>query len=62
MSSTPLDRMAAAIKELESLARDLPPGADKVAMSVAISLKRIADALDDIVHNGAPINVDHRPR
>jgi hypothetical protein len=33
---------------------------DAALASIAISLKRLADALDDIVRNGAALNVDAR--
>lgn len=40
---------------------DIQPSVAEVGASIAISLRRIADVLDDVVRNGAPINVGHRP-
>jgi hypothetical protein len=34
--------------------------AEAATVSIAISLKRIADTLDEVVRNGAAINVDAR--
>lgn len=54
--------IARAASRLESAATDLSPALDQMtaALSMAISLKRIADRLDDIASGTATIIIDTR--